>query len=142
VNEIKKLKDQNDIWRHGEENVERVQIDYYSGLFTTSDPSNIEETVQVVRGKLREDHKEWCNGDFTREEILEAINQMHPLKAPGPDGLPALFFQKYWGIIGEDVQCLIVNILNNNRPPDNINKTFLTLIPKNKIPQLLKTIDP
>jgi hypothetical protein len=74
VNEIKKLKDQNVIWRHGEENVERVLIDYYSDLFSTSDPSNIEETVQVVRGKLQEDHKEWCNGDFTREEILEAIN--------------------------------------------------------------------
>jgi hypothetical protein len=82
VNEIKKLKDQNVIWRHGEENVERVLIDYYSDLFSTSDPSNIEETVQVVRGMLQEDHKEWCNGDFTREEILEAINQMYPVKAP------------------------------------------------------------
>lgn len=80
----------------------------------------------------------WCDNVYTREEVTEAINQMHPLKAPGPDGLPALFFQKYWHIVGMEVQNLALNILNNSEQPHEINKTFLVLIQK-KIWQLQKT---
>ncbi|KAL5544517.1 hypothetical protein UlMin_008301 [Ulmus minor] len=37
---------------------------------------------------------------------------MHPSKAPGSDGLPALFFQQFWGILGEDITREALNILN------------------------------
>ena len=40
---------------------------------------------------------------FTKNEVEEVIQQMAPLKAPGPDGLPPLFYQKFWPSIGEDV---------------------------------------
>ena len=29
---------------------------------------------------------------FTKEEVETALKQMTPLKAPGPDGMPPLFF--------------------------------------------------
>ena len=32
------------------------------------------------------------NGEFTKEEEVTALNQIDPLKALGPDGLPPLFF--------------------------------------------------
>ncbi|WJX83405.1 hypothetical protein P8452_66068 [Trifolium repens] len=38
---------------------------------------------------------------------------MHPLKAPGPDGLPVLFFQEYWHIVGKDITDLALGILND-----------------------------
>lgn len=60
------------------------------------------------------------------------IFQMHPLKALGHNGLPTLFFQMYWHIVGSDVQSL--NILNNQVDPFDINKTFIVLIPKCKNP--------
>ncbi|MCI82163.1 ribonuclease H protein, partial [Trifolium medium] len=58
------------------------------------------------------------------------------------DGLPALFFQKYWNIIGVDVLNYILGILNNGTPPDDINQTFLALIPKNKQPSTPKDFRP
>lgn len=30
--------------------------------------------------------------DVSNQEILEAIKQMSPLKAPGPDGMQAIFY--------------------------------------------------
>ena len=33
--------------------------------------------------------------EFTRKEIEIALNQMHPTKASGPDGMFVIFFQNY-----------------------------------------------
>lgn len=48
-----------------------------------------------------------CGGLFTKVEVDRALFQMHPLKASGPDGLPSLFLQKYWHIIGNNVKEMV-----------------------------------
>ncbi|XP_039140443.1 uncharacterized protein LOC120277653 [Dioscorea cayenensis subsp. rotundata] len=40
---------------------------------------------------------------FTHEEIREVVFGMSVDKAPGPNGLPILFFQKFWEIIKLDI---------------------------------------
>lgn len=35
------------------------------------------------------------------EEIRKVIFEMNPLKAPGPDGMPGLFYRHYWQIVGD-----------------------------------------
>jgi hypothetical protein len=45
VNHIKKLKDPNGAWWHGEENVERLLIDYFADIFSTSDPENVDNIL-------------------------------------------------------------------------------------------------
>lgn len=142
TNDIKKIKDEEGVWWRGDEHVERVLINYYDDLFSSSNPSNIEEVCEVVSGKLSKDHKVWCEMEYTPEEVKEAIFQMHPLKAPGPDGLPALFFQKFWHIVGREVQDLVLKFLNNSEDPHEINKIFLVLIPKGKNPSSPKDFRP
>ncbi|MCI31516.1 hypothetical protein A2U01_0052728, partial [Trifolium medium] len=78
--------DSHGVWWHGEDNVERLLIDYFADIFSTSDPVNVDSTCDVVRGKLAEEHKELCSSLFSADEVKEAIFQMHPLKAPDPDG--------------------------------------------------------
>ena len=54
---------------------------------------------------------------------------MEALKALGSDGMPPLFFQHYWKIIGDEVSTAVLNCLNSGSFPQSLNNTFITLIP-------------
>ena len=72
--------------------------------------------------------------EFTKEQVLAALKQMHPTKALGPNGMSAIFFQKYWDVIGNNVTSMVLNVLNCNKSIVEINKTNITLVPKTKSP--------
>ena len=53
-------------------------------------------------------------------------------KALRPDCLHAVFFQRYWGVVGESVCRVVLGILNERKSLGDINKTQVVLIPKVK----------
>lgn len=48
---------------------------------------------------------------FTGEKVYEALCQIHPTKAPGPNGMPPLFYQNYWHVVGGPIANAVLNIL-------------------------------
>jgi hypothetical protein len=83
----------------------------------------MDQVCEAVNKKLSDEQKEWCSRPYNLEEIKEVVDQMHPIKAPGPgpDGIPALFFQKYWHIVGKDISEKVSSILNDNCSPESLN---------------------
>ena len=79
---------------------------------------------------------------FTHVEVQQALFQMHPSKAPGPDGMSALFFQKFWDIVGADVSHAILDFLNFGRMLGNVNFTHIVLIPKVASPEQMTQFRP
>lgn len=67
---------------------------------------------------------------YSKEEIHEALKEMGPTKVPGEDDFPALFYQKCWSIIREEVSSYCLNILNKGMDLILINKTNIVLISK------------
>lgn len=51
--------------------------------------------------------------EFSEWEVKQAINQMAPLKAPRPDGMPPLFYQYYWNLMGYDISNSFLHFLNS-----------------------------
>jgi len=78
--------------------------------------------------------------EFTREEVNITIHQMHSLKASGLDGFLALFYKKYWHVVGEDVTSFVLDIVINNANPSSIYNTFICLIPKVSKPKYPKQL--
>lgn len=79
---------------------------------------------------------------YTNAEIFEALTQMHPCKAPGLDGMHAIFFQKFWHIVGDDVAEFVINILHESKMPANVNKTNIVMFPKVRDPTELAQYRP
>ena len=73
---------------------------------------------------------EQLNQPFLEEEIVTALNQMHPAKAHGHDGLLAIFFQKHWQAVKEGVIATGMHILNKGGNIAHLNHSYIALIPK------------
>ena len=102
-------------------------------MFGTHTHTNTRVTNEMNQNLIKE---------FTREEVVAALQQMHPTKAPSPDGMSTIFFQKYWDIVGNDVTCMVLNVLNSNMLIADINRTNIALIPKTKNPTKITEFRP
>ena len=69
--------------------------EYYTALFTTSHPTEFNEILQAMQPKVTPQMNHMLEKAFTAREVQMALKQMHPLKAPGPDGMPPLFYQNF-----------------------------------------------
>lgn len=66
------------------------------------------------------------------------VRNIPPYKAPGPDGLQAIFYHTYWNTIGEDICNFVKNCFANNAIPEEMNKTLIAPIPKSDNPDTIK----
>ncbi|XP_074288026.1 uncharacterized protein LOC141613185 [Silene latifolia] len=140
-NFIARLVDDDGNAKTDEEGIGAVAIDYFQRLFTSSNPSNF-EVLDGIGQRVMPEMNACLMKDYTEEEVTEALNQMHPLKAPGPDGMNGLFFQTYWGTVGPAVVSTVLKILRGDAMPTEFNKTNIVLILKKKAPDKVSDFRP
>jgi hypothetical protein len=73
---------------------------------------------------------------------INALFQIGSMKAPSPDGYPARFFQRNWGLLKEEIICAVRVFFQTGEMPDGINDTAIVLIPKTKEASSLKDYRP
>lgn len=98
-------------------------------MFRSSNPSGdyIDDVLQDIQYKVTDQMNSRLTATFTRGKVERAIKQMHPTKAPGPDGFSTLFYQKYWLEVGETTIQNCLDILNNRSLLGNGMKHILLL---------------
>ena len=80
--------------------------------------------------------------EFIAEEVSAALDITRDLKAPGMDDLPAIFYKHCWQLIGDDVVCEVLQVLQGGSIPKGWNDTLVVLIPKVQNPKKLKDLSP
>lgn len=75
-------------------------MSYYSDMSGSVSTKGDVDICDVMKNKISTETVQVCSKEILYEEFKEEIMQMHPLKAHDLDGIPTLFFQKYWHIIG------------------------------------------
>ena len=94
-NTIFGLRDENGIWSDNIESIAVVVVSYFEKLYTTSLPSHISEVINTIPTRVTSKMNQNLIKEFTKEEVVAALQQMHPTKASCPYGMSAIFFQKY-----------------------------------------------
>ena len=115
--------------------MEGIILKYYSNLFQSSQPTEFAELIEAVVPKVSQEMNSSLTSEFQGVEVFKALKQMYPLKSPGPDGMPPLFFQHFWPTIGNVVTKTILDLLNHSIVPPKFNETHIVLVPKIKNPK-------
>lgn len=115
---------------------------HYKSLFSSRAGQRVNEVLQAVERKVSPSMNETLLKTFAEDEVEEALNSIGDLKAPGPDGMPSIFYKRFWDLVGDHVKSEVLAVLNGGPMPEGWNDTVIVLIPKVKNPQKLKDLRP
>jgi exonuclease III len=117
------------------EDIRKAAFETFKTLYTENGRASITPQtypLSVVPTLIKDDINRKLLEEVTQQEIKEALDQMHPDKAPGPDGFTARFFQHCWEIIKSDLTKMIKKSQASSKLGGGTNSAFLALIPKEK----------
>lgn len=139
------LKDSENNWIEGSGLLKDMVQNYFFNLFHCN--SNVTPACtgngfpQLNNTFSLEDNLRLC-ATVSNMEIWNTVQCINPYKAPGPDGIQAFFYHKFWDIVGKDVCDFVKNYFQSASIPRDVNKTLIVLIPKCDNPDSLKLFRP
>jgi hypothetical protein len=93
--------------------------DFYRELYSSEGTTGMPEVLEAVPVSVSHEMNARLIAPFEETEVKTALFQMFPLKAPGPDGYPAQFFQKHWNLCG-----MVTNVVLQSLRGDNSSLRF------------------
>lgn len=141
-NRVAAIKGDDGEWIYDKDSVKSHIVNYFETLFTEDGMGDLLVIPQDVFPELP--NREWdlLASPYSTVEIDLVIKQMDALKAPGPDGYQALFFQKNWELLARSVHEMVLSVLEGKGMPAKLNDTHIVLIPKIDHPELASQFRP
>ena len=130
---ITHLKDERGVEKYGKDDLKDIAMDYYTNLFSVknSDENIAQKLLQNVEKKLSQEHKGCMDRLVTKEELRVVVMRLKRNKSPGPDGIPAEFYQKFWHLIEDFYFDFLLEVEKTSLPIEK-NSSITSLIYKNK----------
>lgn len=141
-NTIQKLRKEDGSWVEKAEQLKEYISNYFFSLFTSTAGQDNDIILQSVQPRVTDQMNELLCAEYTEEEVKAALNNIDDLKAAGPDGMPAIFFKRFWSTVGEQVTKEVLKVLRGGEMPEEWNNTMIVLIPKTTRPERLKDLRP
>jgi hypothetical protein len=117
------------------EGIKQAAFETFEALYSETQRADIDPhryPLSIIPNLIKEDINLSLMKEVSQQEIKEALDQMNPDKAPGPDGFTARFYQQCWGIIKSDLTKMIRKSQSSSKLGGSTNSAFLALIPKEK----------
>lgn len=131
-NIINSLRDDSGNWNYSEEDIKNSIFQYYNNLYSIQHhaaPLGF-QLNPFSRGSICKEEHSRLEAIPEITEIKSAIFSFKPDKAPGPDGIHPLLFQRYWDIIGPTAVNFCRQTFHKDTMEKAVSNTYLCLIPK------------
>lgn len=127
------IKKDNGDWVFNREDIGNAFVEYFWDLFKTCNPFGPNDFDHLLENSISDAQNARLNAIPSYSEIKKIVKLMAPTKAPGPDGMSALFYQHYWTTVGKDLVVVVQKKFRSGRMLSELNRTHITLIPKHKV---------
>jgi hypothetical protein len=134
VNRIAKIQDEDGREWKKQPEIGAAFSRFFQQLFSAGGIGDMSSCVDGLEHRVTDAMNANLLKEFTIPEVEVALNQMHPLKSPGPDGFSACFYQRAWHIVKMEVCQTVLGFLNHGVFDVALNDTHIALIPKVKNP--------
>lgn len=102
-------KDRNGKWVESEAEIEKMTTQYFQELFTSSHPSNPEESLRYIIAKVPESTNGSLIIDPSEEEIKAVFFYINPDKTPESDRMTSRLYQRFWQTMNQEIIKLVRN---------------------------------
>lgn len=109
-----------------------IALNFYKSLFAAEPSSSVHLALDFWSKDylVNREENEMLELGFSEEEVRDAIFSCYPEGAPVPDGLPFLFYQKFWNVVKKDGLALFEDLYRGELDLYRLNFALVTLIPK------------
>ncbi|XP_062020763.1 uncharacterized protein LOC133737170 [Rosa rugosa] len=132
-NRITRIQDSTGNWIENDEGIIRTFVHDFKKRFHLDTPSvnaHLQNFTNIIEPCITSTNNASLLQPASEDEILEAVKSIGPLKAPGPDGLHAIFYQNCGTKVKDIVVPMIQSFFSENTPLNFLNLTNIALIPK------------
>ena len=104
-------------------------VQFYQGLYTESDTWH--PTLDGLEfASIEEDERLSLERDFSKEEVIQVLQEMEGDKASGLDSFTMAFFHKCWNVVEKNFMAFFDHFHRRLEFERSLNASFLSLIPK------------
>ena len=115
---------------------------YFSNLFTSEVAQPNSEVLSLIKRKVTDEMNNALMAPYTADKVRKVLSNIGDLKEPGPDGLHAIFYKRFWSMLGEDLTKEVLQTVNNCSTPAGWNDTAIVMTPKVKSPEKVTQFRP
>ncbi|XP_059295379.1 uncharacterized protein LOC132048699 [Lycium ferocissimum] len=118
--QLHRIKNSNGNWVQGDEDISKAAIHHFEHMFNLNHNFTDHDILNVIPNCINNDENEALIAIPDMEEIRNAVFNMSPSSAAGPDGYNGNFFHKCWTVIQEDIKNMVESHLLDkliSKPP-------------------------
>lgn len=119
-----------------------MDVHYFQEHFTTSHPSDPEESLRFITAKVPKMANRILVIDPSEEEIKEAFFDINPDKAPGPDGITIRLYQIFWQAMNQNITRLVKDFFVSGSFDPRLKQIRICMIPKKDKPRKMSEFRP
>uniref|UniRef100_A0A803NZ56 Reverse transcriptase n=1 Tax=Cannabis sativa TaxID=3483 RepID=A0A803NZ56_CANSA len=125
------VEDSHGVWLSDREEIGNYFNHHFRDIFELTESTIDNEFSMFFEDKVTDAESDYIGRSPNSEEIKDIVFKMHPLKVPGPDGFPRIFYRKYWHTVGPQLCEMVKGFFESGVLNKKLNHSYICLILKN-----------